>query len=240
MPFTLSHAAAALPLGRRPLVRAAVVAGTLAPDSVMVARLGPPYERTHSLAGVVTWDLLLALAGLAAWYVLLRKPLLRLLPRPLAARVPPVRRWSAGDLVWVPASAAVGAGSHVLWDSFTHARALRIWGWPWLGAEVAGIPVHQLLQWGSSAAGIAALAWWVLRRPPCGEATVDPLPVRQRASVLAVVAAVGLASAAASVLGAPSVGLLRITYEAVRGGMAGGVAALAGYAAAARLRSAER
>ncbi|MGH2690853.1 MAG: DUF4184 family protein, partial [Actinomycetota bacterium] len=81
MPFTLSHGAAALPFLRGPLVPAAVVAGTFVPDLPLFTDLSPRYSLTHSAWGVVTADVVLALLALAAWYGLLREPVLALAPR---------------------------------------------------------------------------------------------------------------------------------------------------------------
>lgn len=89
MPFTLSHAAAVLPLIRRtgaargPLVASALVAGSFAPDVTYYADTVVPGGMafgtvTHAPAGVVTVDVLLTAVLVGGW-LLVRAPLLALL-----------------------------------------------------------------------------------------------------------------------------------------------------------------
>ena len=191
MPFTLSHAAAVLPAvradgtGRGRLIPAVLVAGSFAPDMTYYAASAVSGamefgDVTHSFPGVFTVDVLVAWALVGLW-LLLREPLVALLPRawqprPAAllhcgaprARVRPslVARWYA--------SAALGALTHVVWDAFTH---LDRWGmrlFPVLGHKVDGFPLYWYLQYGGSAvaAGVIAVwAGWALRRQPTGAAS---------------------------------------------------------------------
>ncbi|MCX4880069.1 DUF4184 family protein [Streptomyces sp. NBC_00847] len=191
MPFTLSHAAAVLPAvradgtGRGRLIPAVLAAGSFAPDMTYYAASAVSGamefgDVTHSFPGVFTVDVLVAWALVGLW-LLLREPLVALLPRawqprPAAllhcgaprARVRPslVARWYA--------SAALGALTHVVWDAFTH---LDRWGmrlFPALGHKVDGFPLYWYLQYGGSAvaAGVIAVwAGWALRRQPTGAAS---------------------------------------------------------------------
>jgi hypothetical protein len=241
MPFTLSHAAAALPLARRSLVPSAVVAGTLVPDLMLFARLGPTYDATHSAAGVVTWAVLLAIVALAIWYGVLREPLLALAPGLVSGRVPPRRRWHARDLLWVPVSAALGAGTHVLWDSFTHRRAQAFWGRGWLGGHlVGGLTVYGALQYLASAAGLAVLVVWGATRPLLPAATVRPVALPERGAVLALVLAAGLVFSVTYAWDAASSGSGAVVYEALVGAVTGGALVLGGYATVWRVESALR
>ncbi|MCX5245253.1 DUF4184 family protein [Streptomyces sp. NBC_00201] len=188
MPFTLSHAAAVLPAvradgtGRGRLIPAVLVAGSFAPDMTYyaasaVSRAMEFGDVTHSFPGVFTVDVLVAWALVGLW-LLLREPLVALLPRawqprPAAllhcgaprARVRPslMARWYA--------SAALGALTHVVWDAFTH---LDRWGmrlFPVLGHKVDGFPLYWYLQYGGSAVAAGVIAVWVgwaLRRESAG------------------------------------------------------------------------
>ncbi|MFJ9349566.1 DUF4184 family protein [Streptomyces sp. NPDC101237] len=201
MPFTLSHAAAVLPAvrrdgtGRAGLVPAVLVAGSFSPDLTYYAASAVPDAMefgtfTHSLTGVLTVDVLFSWALVALW-VLVREPLVALVPRdrqggPAAllgcgrprARpgVPAAARWYG--------CAVLGALSHVVWDAFTHHDR---WGTrlvPAIGRDVAGVPLYTLLQYGTSAVAAGVLAVFVLRalrRAPDGEpAGVPWLSARDR------------------------------------------------------------
>nr|WP_256105801.1 DUF4184 family protein [Streptomyces sp. ODS05-4] len=193
MPFTLSHAAAVLPGLRRtgrargPLVASALVMGSFAPDmTYFAASLAPDAmffgTVTHSLAGVVTVDVLITAALVAAW-LLVREPLLALLPdrvrppvRALVRGLPWRERRPAALACWFWVSAAVGSATHVGWDLFTHADR---WGTrllPALGGTVAGVPLYTVLQYGSSAAALVLLGWFgarALRERRCGSGPGD-------------------------------------------------------------------
>ncbi|GAU68353.1 hypothetical protein SSP35_07_01550 [Streptomyces sp. NBRC 110611] len=185
MPFTLSHAAAVLPLMRRrsgctgaargPLVASALVAGALAPDMTYYADSVVPGGMefgtfTHSLSGVLTVDVLVTVALVAGW-LLVREPVLALLP---AARRGRVSAWVRGR-PWRPrgvrelaalaarfaVSAVLGSATHVVWDSFTHVGR---WGArlvPGLDGVVGGVPAATYVQYGTSAVAMAAMGWFV-------------------------------------------------------------------------------
>lgn len=240
MPFTLSHAAAALPFVRGPLLPAAVVAGSFVPDLPLFTDLSPRYSLTHSVAGVLTWDVVLALLVLAAWYGVLREPVLALAPRWVRTRVPPIRRWRPRDALRVPVSAALGAATHVFWDTFTHRRALSVWGWDWLGTPVLGVPAYQVLQYVSSVAGVTILLWWAWRRPVVAVESGPSLSLPGRIAVVAATLVVGFGSALVYGLGLAPFGLRAAAYGAVVGCMIGSASVIGGYAAAWRIRMALR
>ncbi|GAA2838960.1 DUF4184 family protein [Kitasatospora sp. CM 4170] len=222
MPFTLSHPAAVLPLlrtaGRRgPLVASALVAGSMAPDVPFFAESLLPgvYEQgglTHRWWAVPTVDVAIAGALVAGWHGLLRGPLVGLLPERWAgaAEALTVRRTggtgagrgSDADadtgtgtaVAWFAASAAVGAATHVGWDAFTHEGRLGVALLPVLERKVAGLPLYTVLQYGTSALALAALAGWASR------AAREVEPVRPAVALpggarRAAVAALGAATA---------------------------------------------
>ncbi|MEV7235470.1 DUF4184 family protein [Streptomyces sp. NPDC051020] len=194
MPFTLSHAAAVLPVirrngtGRGPLVASALVAGSFAPDMTYYADTAIPGAMefgavTHAVWGVFTVDVLITAAVVALW-LLLREPLVALLPQPWQGRVYTFVRgerrgpWGVPDGAWFVLSAVLGAGSHVVWDAFTHHDR---WGTrlvPVLGESIGGFPVFQYVQYGSSAVALTVLTWFTvsgLRRTGARPAP-PPLP----------------------------------------------------------------
>ncbi|MFB7617441.1 DUF4184 family protein [Kitasatospora sp. NPDC056181] len=213
MPFTLSHPAAVLPLlraagARGPLVASALVAGSMAPDVPFFAEsllpgaygLGGP---THSWWGVPTVDVAIAGVLVAGWHTLLRGPLVGLLPdrlAPAAEALTARRRGTAAargavDVAWFAGSAALGAATHVGWDAFTHGGRLGVTLLPVLDRTVAGLPLYTVLQYGSSALALAALAGYLVRAvravEPVRPAVALPAGVRRAA-----VAVLGAATAA--------------------------------------------
>ncbi|MDX3532614.1 DUF4184 family protein [Streptomyces sp. ID05-39B] len=189
MPFTLSHAAAVLPAvradgtGRGRLAPAFLVAGSFAPDMTYYAAsvLSGAMEFgdvTHSFAGVLTVDVLLAWALVGLW-LLVREPLVALLPRARQGRTAvltrcgsPRARVRPSTVAWWYVSAVLGALTHVVWDAFTH---LDRWGmrvFPVLGETIAGSPLYWYLQYGGSAVAalvITAFVAHALRRTAAGE-----------------------------------------------------------------------
>ncbi|WP_327119658.1 DUF4184 family protein [Streptomyces sp. NBC_01341] len=198
MPFTLGHAAAVLPgvrrsgRGRGPLVASALVAGSLAPDLTYYADSVVPGAMgfgavTHAAWGVVSVDVLVTGVLVALW-LLLREPLLALLPGTSQGRVHSFvrgRRWEPGGPVlplaaWFSVSAVIGSGTHVVWDAFTHHDR---WGTeliPVLGRSVGGFPVFQIVQYGSSAVAAAVLGHFVY----AGLRDAGPVPRPESVPVL--------------------------------------------------------
>ena len=194
MPFTLSHAAAVLPAvrtdgtGRGNLVPAVLVAGSFAPDMTYYAASVLPGamefgEVTHSFPGVLTIDVLVAWALVGLW-LLVREPLLALLPRARQGRPAtllrsgtPRARLRPATVLWWYVSAALGALTHVVWDAFTH---LDRWGmrmFPVLGEEIAGSPLYWYLQYGGSAVAAIVIATFVAQALRRTRASAEPAGV---------------------------------------------------------------
>ncbi|MFF4797596.1 DUF4184 family protein [Streptomyces sp. NPDC001351] len=202
MPFTLSHAAAVLPAvrsdgsGRGRLIPAVLVAGSFAPDMTYYAASAVPGamefgEVTHSFFGVFTVDVLVAWALVGLW-LLVREPLVALLPRPWQPRPAvllrcgsPRARLRPSLAGWWYASAALGALTHVVWDAFTHHDRWGVRLFPVLGRVLWGSPLYSDLQYGSSVVGAVVIGAWVtraLRRAPAHPVprAVPVLSVRDR------------------------------------------------------------
>jgi hypothetical protein len=175
VPFTLAHPAAVLPLrGVRYLRTAPLILGAMSPDTpyFVPKNFGHfwPLPETHTIAGSVSTDLLLAYAGLIALFVL-RAPLTALMTARarwlcLAALAPfgQRREWLLAPLAMV-----LGVWTHLAWDSFTHPDG-------WMVHRVAALNdpviigfyhghVYHVLQYASSLFGLAVLAWWYRRLP---------------------------------------------------------------------------
>lgn len=200
MPFTLSHAAAVLPLFRGPLVPTALVAGAVAPDvpyflraTGLPVQAGAWYEpllngtTSHGWPGLAQVAVPVGLALYAAAR-LARRPLGALAPDgrpPVAAPVGPA------TLAAVLVSVVLGVLTHVVWDSFTHGD-----GWavqrlePLQQHAIAGQTWARVLQHLSSVVGLLALAVWSWRRRSHWRARAGTAAARrQRVALTTAVAA---------------------------------------------------
>ncbi|GAB2604133.1 hypothetical protein GCM10027168_41400 [Streptomyces capparidis] len=267
MPFTLSHAAAVLPLvgpdgaGRGPLLAAALVAGSFAPDApyyadTLVAGTFWFGSVTHRPWGVVTVDVLITAALVGVWLGL-REPLVALLPSrrrgPVAALLTG-RRWRdvprARLAGWFWVSASAGAATHVGWDAFTHDGRAGVRLLPVLREDTAGQPLYWWVQYAGSALALAVMAWWAARalRGHAGAAEPAAVPRLTPGARAAAWTAIGAATCAAAgyrcarwyaAHGAPERAHEWIP-TVLFGAGAGFAGALVLYAAAVRVRSAGR
>lgn len=172
MPFTLAHPAAILPFYRTRSHRlrlAALVIGAMTPDFEFLLGITANGWFSHSLPGLFLFCLPAGWVGLwlfdrwgrrgAAWFL------------PAEWTPAPERRRS---IWWISVSILIGAGTHLVWDTFTHEAD---WGFQLLtGLKGSlaprwrpGLPGFKVLQDGSTVVGLACLAWaaatWARTRP---------------------------------------------------------------------------
>jgi hypothetical protein len=212
MPYTISHAAAVLPISPwlvRLRILSATVIGSLVPDLGHLMPVYPSRVITHSALSLVTFSLPLGLLCYWLFQRLMKTPLLSLLPdqaymrwRPFAA---PAALNSPRQWLLAAGGVLVGAGTHLAWDGFTHegARGMRMI--PELDDWVVTVHGHHLigaglLQGGSSVLGlaiVAAVVAYALRRGTPQAVVSRALSQSQRRSwvilfvVLTVVSTVG-------------------------------------------------
>ena len=191
MPFTISHAAVMLPftrlLARWRLLSAAVI-GAMVPDFGLFFPWHMERAETHSSVGLFTFCLPVGLATYWVFQLVIKTPVVELLPEGAYARWLPFS--SPADLgsirQWLLAASGVFAGAvtHLVWDGFTHEGARGVHMIPMLddpidiggGHYMVGV---RLLQDGSSLAGLAAvlvLVWYGLR--PGREQPIPDRPLR--------------------------------------------------------------
>ena len=209
MPFTISHAAAVLPLhrsGRSRLPLAALMIGSMSPDFAYFLPVDLNRASSHDLEGVIFLCLPL---GLAAWLLfvrLLERPTIELLPAALRIRVPRSDpAFTPRALMFASLAIVLGALTHVAWDAFTHANTPITDAFPAFNTQlftVGGRPirVYLLLQYLSSVIGLAALAWWgwnLRRAPLAGRVTESPSSLSDRARIVALLALVAVSGASA-------------------------------------------
>ena len=171
MPFTVAHAAAALPFRRLNLVWSAFLVGSMAPDFPYI--IGSTRYRAlgHDFPGVLLFTLPVSFAALWFYHFALKKPVAGLLPigmqQRLSGELGEFNFGGARRISAITFSIVFGIATHLLWDSFTHAYT---WPWlhfawlrRWIDLPAAGwMPMFMILQYASTFIGLLALAIWVV------------------------------------------------------------------------------
>lgn len=246
MPFTISHAAAALPvhaLGQSRLPLAALMVGTMAPDFVFFLPWDIYRTDTHSLAGLFSFCLP---AGMFAWlyYVLLlERPTLAFLPDDWRTRIQPTGALGVRALFGAAISILLGSLTHLAWDAFTHAtplgEAIPALRDSLFGAGGPHVPVYFVFQVLSSVFGLvvlAAWAWRIRKKPlaPADEVVAELTPRVSNDERYLAVLFIAVVSIAGGFFGAESMGSL---FHMLIGMMSGAAAAWSMLAVAVRFRS---
>jgi hypothetical protein len=175
MPFTLAHPAIVLPFARQKYLSATgLITGSVAPDFEYFLKMSEDDVHSHTLAGLFYFDLPLVFVLAVAFHLLARDNFIDNLPRWLQVRFNDVRRVDIINVirtrpVTFTISALLGAGSHLFWDSFTHANGYFvniIWFYegtivPYEGARY---PLYYALQHLSSFLGMFVVLLFVLFR----------------------------------------------------------------------------
>jgi len=209
LPFTLSHPAAVVPL-RRFLVLSALVVGSMAPDFHYFLILAPIGHFGHTIKGIFVFCLPVGLAVLWVFQTVFKHPLISLAPerhqQRLVSLSAPFRWGPAPRFLLILFSLLIGAVTHIAWDAFTHGRGLMVRNFPDLRSPVfedfgTERPLYNVLQHGSSLAGLALLAWWyrrwLERTPPQSVPPDMRMSARTKAVIVATMGllAVGLSVA---------------------------------------------
>lgn len=188
MPFTAAHPAIILPLLRRHgrwLSVTGLVLGSMAPDFEYFLRLRTKSLLSHSLPGLLLFDLPLVLLLSILFHGVIREKVVKNLPRYFKRRalaVPVVPNWIGylrQNWLAVIISAFIGATSHIFWDSFTHDSGFFVELLPILATNVR-IPViniHmefcRIVQHLSTLVGFVLILWYVHFLPTVPRHTVD-------------------------------------------------------------------
>jgi Domain of unknown function (DUF4184) len=193
MPFTISHAAAVLPftrsLARWRLLSAAVI-GSMVPDFGWFMPWRPARFETHSLDALLTFCLPVGLASYWVFQLLVRTPIMELLPPGAYARwhwsKAPADYRSLKQWIWAACGLLAGAITHLVWDGFTHEGGRGVRMLPILEEPVAYIDGHPLgglrfVQDLNSLIGLIAVFLVVAYGLRPGKAADATLPRRLRA-----------------------------------------------------------
>jgi hypothetical protein len=191
VPFTVSHAAAVLPLhrlSRNLLPMSALMIGSMAPDFGNFLALEPNRLVTHSFTGLFTFALPV---GLLVWlfYVhVLEKTTITLLGDEWHTRFARSAPTTPALLLRAAIAIVVGAFTHLLWDAITHRGTFATDALPVLLAPTPGmswLPIYHFLHGLSSVVGLVLLGLWAhgLRRQPA-RALIRPYHVSDRARMV--------------------------------------------------------
>lgn len=150
MPFTFSHPALVLPfsyLPRRWASMTGLVIGSMAPDFEYFMRMRVTSIYSHSLLGLLWFDLPLGLLLFFIYDRFVKDALIDHLPLFLNERLSKFRRnamraYSLRFVLVLTISVLAGAASHILWDGFTHPSGYFVTRVPALQASVR-IAGHQ-------------------------------------------------------------------------------------------------
>jgi membrane-bound metal-dependent hydrolase YbcI (DUF457 family) len=190
VPFTVSHAAAVLPLqrfGKQRLPLTALMIGSMAPDFGYFFSHDASRQLTHSFIGLFIFALP---AGFALWllYVaMLEKATLTLLSDRWHTRFAHTDAITSALLVRAGIGILLGAATHILWDAFTHRGTLVTDAIPALRGPTPGfswLPIYHLLHGLSSAVGVVILALWAkhLHRQPA-RSLIRPYGISERTRI---------------------------------------------------------
>lgn len=171
MPFTPAHVVAAVPLapflGRHAVVSALAI-GSITPDLGYFLPIDIPRWQTHELTALVWFCLPVGLATWAVFHAWVAPLVHDLSPASVRSRLPETWRtgaWPTVRAVDVAFCLALGAVTHLVWDSFTHTGTPLVRVMPELRhsfVRLAGLDVTpiRLLQHASTLLGLLLLARW--------------------------------------------------------------------------------
>ena len=169
MPFTFAHPAIILPLTavkKFKLSTSGLVVGSLAPDFEYFIRMKIQSNYSHTLLGLIWFDLPIGLLICFVYHFLVRNSLINNLPLYYYKRIAKFNSLQWGQYFrdkWptVLFSIFVGSTSHLFWDSFTHLNGYFVKEFSILPRIIElgalNVPVYKVLQHISSALGILFL-----------------------------------------------------------------------------------
>ncbi|WP_312115453.1 DUF4184 family protein [Brevibacillus reuszeri] len=173
MPFTFAHPAIVLPLRKSKWFSfTALVFGSMAPDFEYFFRMQPYSAYSHTLWGLIWFDVPLVLLLTLLYHAVVKRSLIACSPewigKGLSVACPggwSLRSWKS--VIVFGYSGLVGSLSHILWDAFTHQGAYfveHLWFLQLpLSIGTIAIPVFKLLQHGSTSLGFIAIGYVLWR-----------------------------------------------------------------------------
>lgn len=176
MPFTFTHPAIILLLTYLPrkwFSFTGLVIGSLTPDFEYFLRMRVKSNYSHTLEGIILFDLPLGLLLAFTFHNIVRNSLFDNLPTFLKSRFSTFKqfdwnRFFCKNWLIVIISILIGTASHLFWDSFTHNHGYFVEAIPSLTNTInifgGQIPIFKILQHSSTLIGalVIALAFYKL------------------------------------------------------------------------------
>lgn len=190
MPFTVSHAAAVLPLHRiTKLPLTALMVGSMAPDFGYFFSLEASRALTHSFSGLFIFSLPMGLFTWLFYVAFLEKATITLLSDRWHTRFAHTDAITAKLIGRASIAIVLGAATHLLWDAFTHRGTFVTDAFPALLGSTPGfawLPIYHLLHALSSVVGLVILVFWSqhLHRQPA-KSLIRPYKIRELTRVRA-------------------------------------------------------
>lgn len=166
-------------------VPSALAIGSIVPDLWYFVPLASR-EESHGLAGMFWFCLPVGVVAYALFHLVLKHPLIALLPRALSCRLGSFTAPALPAVPWhaVLVSLLAGALTHIVWDALTHSNDHVVHGPNWL-------------QHASTAFGTVVLAWWLWRKLSRAPASSSPAvlsPLARACTVAALAAAMAISA----------------------------------------------
>jgi hypothetical protein len=162
----------------------------MSPDFEYFIYLKTDRTISHHLSGIALMCVPSGLLILWLFERVVKQPLILLLPRPLCDRLwpyaEPLLFLPVGQFVAIVTSLAIGAFSHIAWDSATHRNGWVVSQIPTLMTPLSrDIRLYNVLQHASTLLGLALLTVWSWERlrhqKPVTEVKPLPITVSERA-----------------------------------------------------------
>lgn len=178
MPFTFSHPAIVLPLTflpRKWFSLTGLIIGSLTPDFEYFLRMKIESNYSHSISGLIWFDLPLGILLAFIFHNIVRNSLFDNLPKILSSRISKFKQLDWNDYFkksWfvVIISVLIGASSHIFWDSFTHNHGYFVKTIPLLKEEVVlfsrQVPFFKILQHSSTFLGGFMIVFTLFKLTP--------------------------------------------------------------------------
>lgn len=164
MPFTAAHPAIVIPTLKSKWTSAsAIIIGSICPDFEYFLRTEIKSTISHTIEGLLLFNLPVGLLIWLLFHLIVKKPLLYSFPGYFRVRLTELFHYKiveSRNLYIVPICLVIGSASHIIWDSFTHYNGYFV-GLFGLNFPISfgnvEIAFYRIIQHGSTFVGIAII-----------------------------------------------------------------------------------